>query len=180
MEICYLLRQGQVSLRLDFQTVLELQKEQPENTLTAPYADLVEVEKLLKENKDNVAAIIVEPIVGNGFIKPEKAFHDGLRNLCDQYGALLIFDEVMTGFRVSLGGAQEYFGITPDLSCFGKVIGGGMPFSCIWWQKRNYVDGRTEWTSLPSRYSFRESCCGSMWPKNIGSAFERRCIQTDL
>lgn len=101
-----------------------------ENTLTAPYADLVEVEKLLKENKDNVAAIIVEPIVGNaGFIKPDKSFHDGLRNLCDQYGALLIFDEVMTGFRVSLGGAQEYFGITPDLSCFGKVIGGGMPLA---------------------------------------------------
>lgn len=101
-----------------------------ESTLTAPYGDLASVEKLLEENNGQVAAIIVEPIVGNaGFIKPSNQFHKGLRKLCDASGALLIFDEVMTGFRVSLNCAQSVFGITPDLSCFGKVIGGGMPLA---------------------------------------------------
>ena len=100
------------------------------NTLTAPYGDLDSVDKLLFENKGQVAAIIVEPIVGNsGFINPGKRFHQELRTLCDKYETLLIFDEVMTGFRVSKNCAQGYFDVRPDLTCFGKVIGGGMPLA---------------------------------------------------
>ena len=95
-------------------------------TLTATFNDLGEVERLLEQNE--VAAIILEPIVGNsGFIPPDPAFLPGLRRLCDASGALLIFDEVMTGFRIAYGGARERFGVTPDLTTLGKVIGGGLP-----------------------------------------------------
>jgi glutamate-1-semialdehyde 2,1-aminomutase len=95
-------------------------------TVVAPFNDLDAVERLLKANP--VAAIIVEPVVGNGgFIAPDPAFHPGLRALCDRYGALLIFDEVMTGFRVAYGGARERFDVVPDLTTLGKVIGGGLP-----------------------------------------------------
>src|SRR4051812_31770326 len=95
-------------------------------TVVAPFNDLGAVETLLKKHK--VAAIIIEPVVGNsGFIAPDPAFLPGLRALADQYGALLIFDEVMTGFRIAYGGARERFGVTPDLTTLGKVIGGGMP-----------------------------------------------------
>uniref|UniRef100_A0A7S0W3E0 glutamate-1-semialdehyde 2,1-aminomutase n=1 Tax=Hemiselmis tepida TaxID=464990 RepID=A0A7S0W3E0_9CRYP len=99
-----------------------------ETTLTAQYNDLASVEELLKENKDEIAAIVLEPVVGNaGFIVPTKEFLQGLRDLCDKHGAVLVFDEVMTGFRISYGGAQEYFGVTPDITTMGKVIGGGLP-----------------------------------------------------
>ncbi len=95
-------------------------------TVVAPFNDAVAVEDLLKSH--DVAAIIVEPVVGNaGFIPPDPAFLPRLRALADQYGALLIFDEVMTGFRVALGGARERFGVTADLTTLGKVIGGGLP-----------------------------------------------------
>jgi glutamate-1-semialdehyde 2,1-aminomutase len=94
------------------------------DTLVATYNDLASVEKLLQENKGQVAAIILEPVVGNsGFIAPSKDFLQGLRQLSHQYGTLLVFDEVMTGFRISYGGAQEYFGVTPDLTTLGKIIG---------------------------------------------------------
>jgi glutamate-1-semialdehyde 2,1-aminomutase len=95
-------------------------------TLTAGFNDLAEVEQLLAQNE--VAAVIIEPVVGNGgFIPPDPAFLPGLRKLCDASGALLIFDEVMTGFRIAYGGARERFGVTPDLTTLGKVIGGGLP-----------------------------------------------------
>jgi len=95
-------------------------------TVCATYNDLDSVEALLKGN--DVAAVILEPVVGNsGFIKPTKEFLVGLRELTTKYGALLVFDEVMTGFRVSYGGAQKYFGVTPDVTTMGKVIGGGLP-----------------------------------------------------
>lgn len=95
-------------------------------TLTATFNDLPEVERLLEQN--SVAAVILEPIVGNsGFIAPDPSFLPGLRKLCDASGALLIFDEVMTGFRIAYGGARERFGVTPDLTTLGKVIGGGLP-----------------------------------------------------
>eukprot|EP00928_Gymnodinium_smaydae_P056342 TRINITY_DN39735_c0_g1_i1.p1 TRINITY_DN39735_c0_g1~~TRINITY_DN39735_c0_g1_i1.p1 ORF type:complete len:525 (+),score=69.36 TRINITY_DN39735_c0_g1_i1:65-1576(+) len=95
-------------------------------TLCAQYNDLESVEKLLRDNE--VAAVILEPVVGNsGFIAPTKSFLVGLRELTRKYGALLVFDEVMTGFRISYGGAQAYFGVTPDLTTMGKVIGGGLP-----------------------------------------------------
>lgn len=98
------------------------------DTLTAPYNDLCAVEALFQSNKGEVAAIILEPVVGNsGFITPTPDFLNGIRKLTKEHGALLIFDEVMTGFRLSYGGAQEYFGITPDLTTLGKIIGGGLP-----------------------------------------------------
>jgi glutamate-1-semialdehyde 2,1-aminomutase len=99
-----------------------------QDTLTAPYNDLEAVASLFKQHGDDIAGIILEPVAGNmGLVLPLDGYLAGLRALCDRHGALLIFDEVMTGFRVSRGGAQEYFGITPDLTALGKVIGGGLP-----------------------------------------------------
>tara|TARA_B100001063_G_scaffold134886_1_gene126196 strand:- start:464 stop:1423 length:960 start_codon:yes stop_codon:yes gene_type:complete len=98
------------------------------NTLTAPYNDLEAVKALFAENPDAISGVILEPIVGNaGFIQPEPGFLEGLRELTKENGALLVFDEVMTGFRISYGGAQAHFGVTPDLTTMGKVIGGGLP-----------------------------------------------------
>ncbi len=98
------------------------------NTLTAPYNDLEAVKALFEANPDTIAGIILEPVVGNaGFILPQPGFLEGLRDVAHQYGALLVFDEVMTGFRIAYGGAQAKFGITPDLTCLGKIIGGGLP-----------------------------------------------------
>jgi glutamate-1-semialdehyde 2,1-aminomutase len=98
------------------------------DTLTAPYNDIEAVKKLVEANKNQVAAIIIEPVVGNmGCVLPKDGYLESLRNICDAEGILLIFDEVMTGFRLSLGGAQERFGIKPDLTTLGKIIGGGMP-----------------------------------------------------
>ena len=98
------------------------------STLTAPYNDLEAVKQLFAENPGEIAGVILEPVVGNaGFIPPAPGFLEGLRALCDEVGALLIFDEVMTGFRIAFGGAMELSGVRPDLTCMGKVIGGGLP-----------------------------------------------------
>jgi glutamate-1-semialdehyde 2,1-aminomutase len=97
-------------------------------TLVAPYNDLEAVEALFAAHGPSIAAVFVEPLAGNmGLVPPLPGFLAGLRALCDRHGALLVFDEVMTGFRVAWGGAQQLFGIRPDLSTFGKVIGGGLP-----------------------------------------------------
>lgn len=99
-----------------------------ELTLTLQFNDLQQVEELFAKQGEEIAAIIIEPVAGNmNLITPKPGFLEGLRKICDQYGTVLIFDEVMTGFRVGLHGAQGVYGITPDLTCFGKVIGGGMP-----------------------------------------------------
>jgi glutamate-1-semialdehyde 2,1-aminomutase len=98
------------------------------DTLTAPFNDLKAVETLFDANPNQIAALIIEPVVGNmGCVLPQEGFLQGLRKLCDKHHTVLIFDEVMTGFRLSKGGAQELFGITPDLTTLGKIIGGGMP-----------------------------------------------------
>jgi glutamate-1-semialdehyde 2,1-aminomutase len=98
------------------------------DTLTAPYNDLVSVAELLDQYPNEVAAIIVEPVAGNmGFVLPQEGFLEGLRGLATRSGALLIFDEIMTGFRIALGGAQSYYEVLPDITCLGKVIGGGLP-----------------------------------------------------
>ena len=98
------------------------------DTLTANYNDLSSVEALMKANPGQVAAVIVEPVAANmGVVPPQPGFLQGLRKLCDENGALLIFDEVITGFRLAPGGAQEYFGVRADLVTYGKIIGGGMP-----------------------------------------------------
>jgi glutamate-1-semialdehyde 2,1-aminomutase len=98
------------------------------NTLNAPYNDLEAVKRLFADNPGEIAGVILEPVVGNaGFITPEPGFLEGLRQITREQNALLVFDEVMTGFRISYGGAQAKFGITPDLTTLGKVIGGGLP-----------------------------------------------------
>ncbi|MCM3599345.1 glutamate-1-semialdehyde 2,1-aminomutase [Robertmurraya korlensis] len=98
------------------------------NTITVPYNDLESVRYAFEQFGDDIAGIIVEPVAGNmGVVLPKPGFLEGLREITTQYGALLIFDEVMTGFRVGYNCAQGYFGITPDLTCLGKVIGGGLP-----------------------------------------------------
>ncbi len=97
-------------------------------TLTAPFNDVATVQAVFRSHGAKIAAVIVEPFVGNvGFIAPEPDFHPALRALCDRHGAVLIFDEVMTGFRVAPGGAQERLGVRPDLTTLGKIVGGGMP-----------------------------------------------------
>jgi glutamate-1-semialdehyde 2,1-aminomutase len=97
-------------------------------TLSCPYNDAAAVERLLLKHRGRVAAVIVEPVAGNmGLVLPRPGFLEGLRQLCSAHGTLLIFDEVMTGFRVGWGGWQVVSGIRPDLTCLGKVIGGGLP-----------------------------------------------------
>ena len=99
-----------------------------EDTLTAVYNDLTSVEALFRANPGQIAAVIVEPVAANmGVVAPEAGFLPGLRKLCDENGSLLIFDEVITGFRLGIDGAQGYYGIRPDLTTFGKIIGAGMP-----------------------------------------------------
>ncbi|MCY4360157.1 MAG: glutamate-1-semialdehyde 2,1-aminomutase, partial [Cyanobacteria bacterium MAG APA_bin_95] len=98
------------------------------STLTAPYNDLEAVKALFADHQDQIAGVILEPVVGNaGFIPPDAGFLEGLRELTRDQGSLLVFDEVMTGFRIAYGGAQARFGVTPDLTTMGKVIGGGLP-----------------------------------------------------
>ncbi|WP_163323178.1 glutamate-1-semialdehyde 2,1-aminomutase [Draconibacterium mangrovi] len=98
------------------------------DTLLANYNDLASVEQLFAEDGENIAAIIVEPVAGNmGVVLPEKGFLEGLREIATKNGALLIFDEVITGFRLAKGGAQEYFNVMPDITTLGKIIGGGLP-----------------------------------------------------
>lgn len=99
-----------------------------QDTLTAPFNDLEALSTLIASNPDQIAAIILEPVVGNmGCVPPVPGYLEGLRRICTQHGILLIFDEVMTGFRLAAGGAQQLFGITPDLTTLGKIIGGGLP-----------------------------------------------------
>jgi glutamate-1-semialdehyde 2,1-aminomutase len=102
------------------------------HTLTLPFNDIEAVKTMLADVGQEVACIIVEPVAGNmNCVPPAPGFLQGLRDACDEHGVVLIFDEVMTGFRVALGGAQAYYGVTPDLSTFGKIIGGGMPVGCF-------------------------------------------------
>ena len=98
------------------------------DTLTVSYNDLKSVEALFETCGREIAAVIVEPVGANmGVVLPEKGFLEGLRSLCSRYGSVLVFDEVITGFRLGLSGAQGYFGVEADLTTFGKIIGGGMP-----------------------------------------------------
>jgi glutamate-1-semialdehyde 2,1-aminomutase len=108
------------------------------HTLSLPYNDLEAVEKVMAERSGDIACVILEPVAGNmGLVAPDPAFLEGLRRLTRENGALLIFDEVMTGFRVAYGGAQARYGIDPDLTTFGKIIGGGMPVGAY--------GGKKEW-----------------------------------
>jgi glutamate-1-semialdehyde 2,1-aminomutase len=124
----FLVNAGSGVATLGIQSVPGVTQTVAEDTLTVPYNNLPAVENLLREYPDQIAAIIVEPVAGNmGCILPQQGFLDGLRYICDEHNILLIFDEVMTGFRLARGGAQELFNIKADLVTFGKIIGAGMP-----------------------------------------------------
>jgi glutamate-1-semialdehyde 2,1-aminomutase len=124
----FLVKAGSGLATFNIQTVPGVTAGASMDTLTAPYNDLEAVAQLAKDNSGEIAAIIIEPVAGNmGCILPQPGFMEGLRALCDKEGILLIFDEVMTGFRLAAGGAQERLGIRADLVTYGKVIGGGMP-----------------------------------------------------
>lgn len=124
----FLIKAGSGALTLGVPTSPGVTKGNAADTLLATYNNLQEVEELAAKYKGEIAAIIIEPVVGNmGTVLPSKEFMTGLRNLCTREEIVLIFDEVMTGFRLAKGGAQEVFGITPDMSVFGKIIGGGLP-----------------------------------------------------
>jgi glutamate-1-semialdehyde 2,1-aminomutase len=124
----FLVKAGSGVATFNIQTVPGVTAGVANDTLTAAYNDLNAVKKLATEHKGEIAAIIVEPVAGNmGCILPQPGFHEGLRKLCDEEGIVFIFDEVMTGFRLASGGAQERLGIKADLVTYGKVIGGGMP-----------------------------------------------------
>lgn len=135
MEGCYhghgdsfLISAGSGALTFGFPDSPGVTRGTAQDTLTAPFNDLNAVELLIASNKDQIAAIILEPVVGNmGCVPPEKGYLQGLRNLCTKYGIVLVFDEVMTGFRLARGGAQELFGVKPDMTTLGKIIGGGLP-----------------------------------------------------
>lgn len=125
---CLLVGAGSSALAGGHPTSAGVPQDVVRHTLTAQFNDLASVETLLQANEDQVACVIVEPVAANmGVVGPKPGFLAGLRALCDKYGALLIFDEVITGFRLGLGGAQEYFGVNADIVTFGKIIGGGMP-----------------------------------------------------
>ena len=124
----FLIKAGSGALTLGLPDSPGVTKNTARDTLIARYNDINSVEKVLKENRDNVAAIIVEPIAGNmGLVAPDKGFLKALRELSLENDCLLIFDEVMTGFRVAQGGAQELYNVNPDITTLGKVIGGGLP-----------------------------------------------------
>ncbi len=128
----FLVSAGSGVATLGIQAVPGVTTSVSQDTLTAPYNNLPAVQQLIADNPDQIAAIIVEPIAGNmGCILPQPGFLEGLRQLCDENNILLIFDEVMTGFRLARGGAQELLGIRADLVTFGKIIGGGMPVGAV-------------------------------------------------
>ena len=124
----FLIKAGSGALTLEVPTSPGVTKGNAADTLVADYNDIESVKKIIVNNKNEVAAIIIEPIAGNmGVVKAADSFIGDLRTICDEEKIVLIFDEVMTGFRVAAGGAQEFLGIKPDLSTFGKIIGGGLP-----------------------------------------------------
>ncbi len=123
-----LVKAGSGALTLGVPTSRGVPADTARHTLTLDYNDLGSVERAFAQHGDRIAAVIVEPVAGNmNCIPPLPGFLEGLRRVCDQYGTVLIFDEVMTGFRVALGGAQARYGVKPDLTTLGKVIGGGLP-----------------------------------------------------
>lgn len=135
MEGCYhghgdsfLIAAGSGALTFGYPDSPGVTKGTAQDTLIAPFNDLKAIENLIAKNPDEIAALILEPVVGNmGCVIPAEGYLQGLRELCTRYGVILIFDEVMTGFRLAQGGAQELYGIKPDMSTLGKIIGGGLP-----------------------------------------------------
>jgi glutamate-1-semialdehyde 2,1-aminomutase len=127
-----LVKAGSGATTFGMPTSLGIPEETTRNTIVVPFNDAEKFEEAVKANKDDLAAVIVEPVIGNiGLVLPKEGFLETLRELTENYGIVLIFDEVITGFRLALGGAQEYYGVTPDLTTLGKVLGGGFPIAAF-------------------------------------------------
>lgn len=123
-----LVKSGSGTITYGVPTSLGVPEEIVENTIVAKFNDIEEIEKIFQEQGEEIACIIVEPVAGNmGLVPGDKEFSETLRKLSTEFGAVLIFDEVITGFRIAYGGAAEIYGIEPDMACFGKIIGGGFP-----------------------------------------------------
>ena len=127
---CVLVKAGSGAATFGVPDSLGIPEATTRNTVVVPFNDLEKFEKVVKENKDDLAAVIVEPVMGNmGVVLPRPGFLNTLRELTEAYSIVLIFDEVISGFRLALGGAQEYFGVTPDMTTLGKILGGGLPMA---------------------------------------------------
>ena len=132
-----------------------------DTTLTVPFNDIDAVEAAFRAHRDKIAAVIVEPVCGNmGCIPPNAGFLEALRRITADNDALLIFDEVMTGFRVAPGGAQQLYGITPDLTTLGKVIGGGLPIAAYGGRRDIMISRRAQRPDLPGGHAVRQSARG--------------------
>ena len=124
----FLIKAGSGALTFGVPTSPGVPEETAKLTITAPYNDLERLREIFAAEGENIAAVIIEPVAGNmGVVPPNPGYLEGLRELTKQYDSLLIFDEVITGFRLALGGAQEFYNVSPDLTCLGKIIGGGLP-----------------------------------------------------
>ena len=144
---CLLVKAGSGALTLGQPNSPGVPADFAKHTLTCTYNDLASVRAAFEQYPQEIACIIVEPVAGNmNCVPPLPEFLPGLRALCDEFGALLIIDEVMTGFRVALAGAQDYYGVVPDLTCLGKLIGGGMPVGAF---------GGPDGSGLSGGYAFR-------------------------
>jgi glutamate-1-semialdehyde 2,1-aminomutase len=127
---CVLVKAGSGAATFGVPDSLGIPEEITRNTIVVPFNDLEKLETAIKDNKEDLAAVIVEPVIGNiGVVLPKPGFLETMRELTENYGIVLIFDEVITGFRLALGGAQEYFGVTPDMTTLGKILGGGLPMA---------------------------------------------------
>jgi glutamate-1-semialdehyde 2,1-aminomutase len=127
-----LVKAGSGATTFGMPTSLGIPEETTRNTIVVPFNNAERFEEAVKENKDDIAAVIVEPVIGNiGTVLPKEGFLETLRETTQNLGVVLIFDEVITGFRLALGGAQEYYGVTPDLTTLGKILGGGLPMAAF-------------------------------------------------
>jgi glutamate-1-semialdehyde 2,1-aminomutase len=127
-----LVKAGSGATTFGMPTSLGIPEETTRNTIVVPFNDAEKLEEAVKKNKADLAAVIVEPVIGNiGVVLPKEGFLETLRELTENYKVVLIFDEVITGFRLALGGAQEYYGITPDMTTLGKILGGGFPMAAF-------------------------------------------------
>jgi glutamate-1-semialdehyde 2,1-aminomutase len=129
---CVLVKAGSGATTFGMPDSLGVPEETAKNTIVVPYNDVKAFEAAVKEERKELAAVIVEPVMGNiGVVTPRQGFLEALRELTEQYDVVLIFDEVITGFRLALGGAQEYYGVKPDLTTLGKILGGGFPMAAF-------------------------------------------------
>jgi glutamate-1-semialdehyde 2,1-aminomutase len=129
---CVLVKAGSGALTFGMPDSLGVPEETAKNTVVVPFNDAAAFEAAVKSERRELAAVIVEPVIGNiGVVLPKEGFLEALREITEQYGVILIFDEVITGFRLALGGAQEYYGVKPDLTTLGKILGGGFPLAAF-------------------------------------------------